>query len=76
MIVALFGTLVFAIACAVAVMVLATSLAPAWPRIVALLRDGVDVGAPLPPQPAVALRGTMPRLPRATLAPQDWRAAA
>lgn len=76
MIAALLGTLVFAIACAAAVMVLATSLAPAWPRIVALLRDGADIGAPLPPQPAVAQRQAMPRPVRVAFAPPEWRAAA
>jgi hypothetical protein len=76
MIAALLGMLVFAVACAAAIMVLATSIAPAWPRIVGLLRDGVDTGAPVPPRPAVASHRVTPRPVRVAFDPPVWRAAA
>lgn len=74
--VALVATLVFALALAASVMVFLSTLIPAWPRIVMLLRHGADAEVPLPPQPVVSrLRPTIRPIPVRSVQPA-WRVAA
>ena len=74
---ALVGFLVFACALAASLAVFWTTLVPALPRIVAILRDGVDPVASTAPAFIVSearLRSRVRMAPPVVL--QGWRAAA